>query len=147
MFYHKLKLLLFIPLMATLLLGSACTTESPGSHVPETEEVGMDPQTQHEVQMLVEAFPEGAEYFEETVIHSVIVLKDNGVGSFTSIENVTDEEISDLKRKLGIGFLLDIVDDTDERFRVGFAWSGVAKVLYPPSDSFESVLLPPPPVP
>jgi len=61
-------------------------------------------------------------------------------------DNVADEEISEHKRMLGIDFMLDIVDDTGECFRVGFAWSGIAIIMYLPPDYRESILVPPPPL-
>ena len=120
--------------------------ELPEIDTIETEEAVMDPQTEREVQMLIDAFPEG-EYNNETFVFSLKSLRNNGVGDFVSVERVSDEEISEKERKFLIEIKLEIVDDTGTRYRVGFTKEGLATDLYHPPFLFEeSIGLPVPPI-
>lgn len=146
MAYHRnRKPLLLITFLALLLLGGACAAELPDSETINTEEAVMDSQTEREVQMLMDALPEG-EYHHIFVVHSVNTLRLNGVGAFVALERVSDEEISEIEKRILIAIKLDIVDDTGTRYRVGFTEHGLAIKLYFPPDYISMVSLPPPPI-
>ena len=142
---RDLKPLLTLTLLALLLIGGACAVELSESNTIETEEAVMDPQTEREVQMLMDAFPEG-EHCSETFLFSLTSIKNNSVGAFVTIERVSDEEITEIDIKRRIAIKLDIVDDTGTRYRVGFTEEGLAiNLSFPPSYT-ESVRLPLPPI-
>jgi len=146
MAYHRnRKPLLLITLLALLLLGGACAAELLDSETINTDEAVMESQTEHDVQMLMDAFPEG-DYHDAFVTHSVHTLRSNGVKTFVSVERVSDEEISDIEKRILIAIKLDIVDDTGTRYRVGFTEHGLAIKLYFPPDYISMVSLPPPPI-
>jgi len=145
-----LKLCICAALIAVLLIDGACTTTQPSQNTTSvtsgTEEAEMDPQIEHDVQLVIDAFPDGVEYFKSAVTHSVVFIRDNGIGPFVSVESNVDEEISSYDRAIGIAFMLDIVDDTGACYRVGFASSGLAVKIYLPPSYFFSISVPPPPI-
>ena len=111
----------------------ACSTapsgEGTSSSSPATEETKMDPITSHEIYMLREAFPTG-DYYEKYVLESLQALRAIGVGSIVSLEKIADEDIPGFDRKISVTFMLEIVDNTNEHFRVGFSRSGLAVTAY-----------------
>ena len=132
MLYKTPKVVLCATLTVALLFFGACTTELSGHTSSIPKEAKMDLQTKHEVQMLIDAFPDGVEYFEKTVVYSVEAMRENRIESFVSVKIVPDEEISDRNRRIGIDFMLDITDDTGVCYRAGFSRNGLIVMIYIP---------------
>ena len=106
----------------------------------------MDEQMEREAWMIMDVLPEDLPWFRQNIELSISVMRENGVGAFVSVSLVTDEELLGIHGESGIAFILDIVDDADAFFRVGFNKHGVAEIILRPPFFLNGIALPGPPV-
>jgi len=119
-----------------LVMNAACSTKptelGSSEGISKIVEGEMDPETEHDVKMLLDAYPDG-DYEMQHVIYAAESLRDQGgIGPFVSIQRLDDKEFSSYDKALSIAFMLEIVDDTGTHFWVSFAGSGLAVTVYPP---------------
>ena len=126
MFRKSLKLLLCTPVICVSLLLGACAHENT--------EAKMDPSVGHDVWMLMDALP--IENFElETAIGSVKVLHQYDLGTFVSVDTLTEEVAREVipwfENQDPTIIFAKITDSRGTNLYAGFRKDGLVTLIYP----------------